>query len=293
MPINSMTGHGRGEASYQGVKVTVELNSVNHRQFDLRLEVPHYLEFVEREARGLVHGCLARGSIACRCHVESNNKIAIHHLVMDNVLAGQYAQAARRAAKKLKVADDLGVNLLMGLPGVVKLVPRYDNCLKLKRAFIDALQVALRGLRAMRAREGTAITAEIRRRTALLETILHKIKCRAPLVRREHEKKLHNLLNSLAGSTAADKKVYREIVMLAERCLFAEEWDRSLTHLMQMRHLLEAKEPVGRTMEFLLQEMVREINTLGSKANDSTISNLVVRYKSELECIREQAQNVE
>jgi len=286
-----MTGHGRGEASFQGVKVVVELHSVNHRQFDLRLDLPHFLSSLETEARRLVHDGVARGSISCRVHVESGGEIALQHLVMDNGLVRRYLRVAREAAKKHGLEDDLGTSALFNLPGVVKLLP-IDAGRRLKGPLEHALRGARRELIAMRAMEGRALAEDIDRRLRLLVRLLEKIERRLPFIRRRYKNKIRELTASCVDNNA-DKKIIREIVLAAERFDVAEELTRSESHLKQFYGLLEKGGPVGRTMDFLIQEMVREINTLGSKANDCAVSNLVIEYKSELECVREQAQNIE
>jgi len=155
-----------------------------------------------------------------------------------------------------------------------------------------ALRLLDRGDRRELGVEGGALGREIHRRLRCLESILGKIALRRPLAAREYKNKIAGLLASLAGG-AGDRKIMRDIVMLAERGDIAEELERSRSHFAQFGGLLAGREPVGRTMDFLVQEMMREINTIGSKSNDCIISGLVVKYKSELECIREQVQNIE
>lgn len=292
MPINSMTGHGRGEASFKDTRVIVELNSVNHRQFDLRLDLPPHLSFLETEIRQMIHAVLARGSVSGRCHVIPGAQISTHQIVIDHDLARQCLQVVRRTARKHRAMDDFGISALFSMPGVVKILPVNRSDVKLKRLVVVACRHALKQLCVMRAVEGRTLEREIRRRTKRLEIMLAKIAHRRPIAARQYKSRIKDLLISAAGN-AGDRKVLREIVVLAERGDIAEELERSQSHLEQMGRLLFLKEPVGRTMDFLIQEMMREINTIGAKSNDCAISNLVVKYKSEIECIREQTQNVE
>ena len=292
MAVNSMTGYGRGEASFKGTKVIVELNSVNHRQFDLRLDLPVYLSFLETDIRRMIHSVLARGSVLCRCHVVPGAQMSTHQVLIDHDLARQCLQIARQIAREHKTTDDFGIRSLFGIPGVIKVLSASRNNAKLKCLAVSACQRALKQLSAMRAIEGRALGRDISRRIQCLEIMTNKIACRRPIAARQYKRKIKDLLLSAAENTG-DKKILRDIVMLAERGDIAEELARSRSHFVQFKQLLAGEAPVGRTMDFLVQEMMREINTIGAKSNDCMISNLVVNYKSELECIREQVQNIE
>lgn len=292
MPINSMTGHGRGEASFKGARVIVEISAVNHRQFDLRLDLPPYLSSLETEIRQMIHAVLARGSVACRCFVIPGAQISTQQIIMDQCLARQCLQMARQIARKHKTANDFGISALFSIPGVIKILPAGGNDAKLKHLVVSAGRHALQQLCAMRKIEGCALEREIRRRVRRLEIMSNQITHRRPVAVRQYKTKIKDLLGS-AAENAGDKKILRDIVVLAERGDIAEELERSRSHFVQFNQLLAGKEPVGRTMDFLVQEMMREINTIGAKSNDCVISGLVVKYKSELECIREQVQNIE
>jgi len=265
---------------------------VNHRQFDLRLEAPPYLSFMETEMRKMIHASLARGSVSGRCYVVPGAQISTHQIMIDHDLARQCLQIARATARKHQAADDFGISSLFSIPGVIKVVPANRNDAKLKHLAVSACRRALNQLSVMRKIEGCALEREIRRRLKCLEIMLNKIADRRPIVRRQYETRIKDLLVS-AAENAGDKKILRDIVLLADRGEIAEELERSRSHFAQFKRLWVVKEPVGRTMDFLVQEMMREINTIGAKSNDCVISNLVVKYKSELECIREQVQNIE
>lgn len=292
MPVRSMTGHGRGDASFKDTRVFVELNSVNHRQFDLRLDWPPYLSFMETEVRNLIHSAIARGSVSGRCHLAPGAQTSAHRMLIDHDLARQCLRMARQIARQHKTADDFGISALFAIPGVVKIIPADKNDAELKTSVVNACRHALQRLGAMRAVEGRALEREIRRRLWRLEIMLAKIAHRRPVAARQYKGKIRDLLISAAAG-AGDRKILREIVMLAERGDIAEELERSRSHFAQFKQLLAGNGPVGRTMDFLIQEMMREINTIGTKANDCAIANLVVKYKAELECIREQVQNIE
>jgi len=287
-----MTGHGRGEASLNGSKVIVELHSVNHRQFDLRLDLPPYLSFLETEIRQMIHARLARGSVACRPHVIPGAQISTHQIAIDHDLARQCLQAVRRMARQHKITDDFGVSALFNVPGVVRILTASGHNAKLKNMVVSACRHALKQLCAMRAIEGRGLEGDLRRKIQQLEIMLHQIAVRRPAAARQYKRRIKDLLVS-AAENAGNKKILHDIVMLAERGDITEELERSRVHLQQFNRLLASNTPVGRTMDFLVQEMMREVNTIGAKSNDCVISNLVVKYKSELECVREQVQNIE
>lgn len=292
MALNSMTGHGRGESSFKGTRVVVELSSVNHRQFDLRLELPPCLAGMETEIRQILHSAIARGSVLCRFHVVPGARISAHQVFIDYGLTRQCLQAAGRMAGKRVMADDFGISALFSIPGVIKIIPAHGQDAEIKRPALGACRSALEKMCAMRATEGLVLGRDIRRRIRRLKLILAKIAHRRPAVVRQYKSRLKTMLCSAAGE-GGNKKLLREIIMVAERGDISEELERSRSHIAQFGQLLAKNEPVGRTMDFLVQEMMREINTTGAKSNDCFISNLVVNYKSELESIREQIQNIE
>lgn len=287
-----MTGHGRGEASFKGSKIIAELNSVNHRQFDLRMDFPPFLSFLETDLRRLLHSRIARGSVSCRLHVVPGEEMSAHQLVVDYGLIRQCQRAARRIAGKDKTAEALGINALFSVPGVIRLIPAESRIAGLKDKVLAGCRHAIMQFNAMREREGALMARDIIRRIRRLEFLLAEIERRRPAVVRQYKARLKSLLASAAGKTG-DRKILREIITLAERGDIAEELERSRSHITQFNGFFTKKEPVGRTMDFLVQEMMREINTIGAKSNDCFISNRVVNYKSELECIREQVQNIE
>ncbi|MDD5482847.1 MAG: YicC family protein [Kiritimatiellae bacterium] len=292
MSINSMTGHGVGEVFFKGARVIMEISSLNHRQFDLRLDLPPCLASLEMEMRRQIHAVLARGSVACRGHVVSGGKISVQRIAFDHGLARQCFQEARRAARQYKAPDDFGVSSLFNIPGVARIIPADGSAVELKKPALRAVRRALRQLRRMRVFEGRALEREMRRRLRALETMLAGIARRRPAAARQYKGRIRTLLTS-AAENAGNKKILRDILALAERGDIAEELERSRSHFAQFKELLAGKCPAGRTLDFLVQELMREINTIGAKSNDCAISNLVVKYKSELESIREQVQNIE
>lgn len=293
MPINSMTGQGRGEAALKGAKVIVEISSVNHRQFDLRLDLPPAFAFIEQEARELIHAVLARGAISCRVHFQPSGEISAHQVIVDENMLASLLNLADGMEKKHAVKNDLGFSALCGVPGVIKVIPAAGNQAVLKTMIKSAVQKAIAAILNMRAVEGQHLAQKIRARVNRLNAIMTEITRLSPKARQQHSLKLYELLKMAAASLPIDKKILREAILAVERGDVSEELERSQSHLKQFAGLLVSHGPVGRTMDFLAQELMREINTVGAKVNDCAISGLVIKYKSELESVREQVQNIE
>ena len=292
MSVKSMTGHGRGESAFEDSKVIVELNSVNHRQFDLRIDLPPLLSDLDEKLRGSIHAAVARGAVTCRCHFMPGASVGANRLAVDYPLAMECMEAARRLSSRCRVKEDFGINSLFAVPGVIRVVPEKAARPGLKEACLAACSRALRSLSSMRAREGKHLARDIARRVSRLEAILEAVARRSPEARQRHKQKISALLRDAAGGRI-DGRILRDILSLAERGEISEEISRSRSHILQLRALLAKSGPAGRTMEFLVQEMMREINTAGSKSSDCFISKQVVEYKAELENIREQVQNIE
>jgi len=292
MSIKSMTGHGRGEAAFKDSKIVVERNSVNPRQFDLRIDLPPFLSECEDDLRRLIHTFVARGAVLCRCHFLPGASVSGHHLAIDYPLAAECLRAARRLATMYRAQDNFGISSLFAIPGVIRVVPTQAVRPGLKKACLIACRCALRSLVAMRAREGNHLACDVDKRLKSLEKILTAVACRVPAVRQRFKFKIKTMLREASGGTMRSK-LLRDILAIAERGDIEEEISRSKSHIDQFRTLLAGTSPAGRTMDFLVQEMMREINTIGSKSNDCFISKQVVHYKTELENIREQVQNIE
>lgn len=293
--IKSMTGYGAASARAEGIRVTVELSAVNRKQLDVVLRLPPQLAAFESRIQKIIQEQVSRGRISGTVQFEAASGGAT--ISIDQKRAEATVENLRRAAKKLNLADDLSASLLLTLPGVLQ----FQGSEKFEAAdaaVFQTLEKALRGalkkLNAMRLREGRALEADFLARLKLLEEMLEKIKERAPQISSNVRKKLFQGLES-AGfqNVAQDERVIREIALFAERSDISEEITRLASHIAQFKKMLRDKEPSGRALDFLAQEFFREINTIGSKANDLKITEQVVAFKTELERIREQIQNVE
>jgi len=294
MAIVSMTGFGRGEASANGVKIVVELSTVNRKQFDCAFSMPRELGSLESKLHALVHAQVTRGYVKGLLTVSSAVEAGAAALIDASAAQAQIA-ALRAAAAKLGLPDDLTASVLLRLPDVLKINALPGDPMELWPLIERAAQSALKSLAAMRRREGLALEKDLRKRFTELEKVSKKIVKLAPGVPKAYKTVLNKRLAELLGPEGAvdPALVAREVAVFADRCDVSEELTRLSSHFVQAQKALDAGEACGRTLDFLCQEMFREINTTGSKANDAEISRLVIEFKAGLEAVREQVQNVE
>ena len=292
MAIKSMTGFGAASACTEQVQVAVELSSVNRKQLDTVVRLPPQLAAFESRVQKIIQEQISRGRISGNVQLEAVNGGATMQINLPR--AEETINKLRRAAKKLKLKDDLSASLLLQMPGLLKMQTTEQNPEEFFQTLEKALLAALKKLNAMRLREGKALETDFLKRLALLEAMLEKIKARTPQIASNYRKKLfHGLENAGLKNVAADERIIREIALFAERSDISEEITRLESHVQQFKKMLRGGDPAGRSLDFLSQELFREINTIGSKANDLKITEQVVAFKTELERIREQIQNVE
>lgn len=292
--IKSMTGYGRGEACSGGMKAEAELSSVNRRQFDLRLNLPDNMYFMEHRLRDLVHSTIKRGYVAGSVKLSYVKGSAPGKVDVNAELAEAYVKTMRRAARKLDLHDDLSAGMLARIQGVVVCRDERDDSEKVWRLVKKAVKTALGNLSEMRGTEGDALRTDINRRIERLRAFLEKVKKLSPGITSRYRTSLKKRLGN-AGIDPRDcpDSVAREIALFAERCDISEETVRLDSHFNHAEKLMNSGKPAGRALDFVCQEMFREINTIGSKANSAAVSGIVIDFKTELECVREQVQNVE
>ncbi len=293
MALKSMTGFGEGSAAGSGIHITVELSSVNRKQLDININLPRNLVTLDAQAQRLIREEFSRGRISGIVRVTTADSAA-GSVTIDEKLAAQYVEGIRKTAKKLKLSDDLGADCIVRLPGVVGVEQDALDADHVSELLDQAMAKALRGLSRLRSSEGKALEQDLRMRTGLLEDEVKVISKLASTVTASYREKLFLRLEE-AGleDLASDDRLVKEVAIFADRCDISEELTRLKSHLVQTRKLFRSKEPVGRTLDFLCQELFREINTVGSKANEVEITRSVVAFKTELERIREQVQNIE
>ena len=291
--MNSMTGYGRGEAARGGAKFTVEISTVNRKQAELSLYLPRELDALESRARDEINAKVSRGRIAARVQwtAKSGDRAQVE---IDRNLAKEYAKEYRKLATDLKLGGEVSLDTILRAPGVLQTSEEELDVESLWMPLRTAVRAALKELLAMRAREGANLKKDLQKRIDALQKSVKAVKRQAPkTVRRHREALLDRLNQSGLDLKLDDERVLKEVALFADRIDITEELTRLESHFGQFADYAKSKGPAGRTLDFLSQEMNREVNTIGSKANDPLISRLVVAMKSELEKFREQVQNVE
>jgi uncharacterized protein (TIGR00255 family) len=290
-----MTGFGRGEACEGAVKAVVELSAVNRKQFDCNFSMPRELASLDSKLQALIHTRVSRGYVKGLVTVTATAEGGGGAATLDVATVAAQIGALRAAAGKLGLADDLTASALLRLPDILR--PRIlpDDPLEVWPLVERAAQAALENLETMRRREGKALEQDLRARFTALEALGQDVAKLAPEVpaayRAVLEKRLAELLGP--GNVVDPALVAREVAVFADRCDVSEELTRLASHFVQVTKVLDAGGACGRTLDFLCQELFREINTTGSKANNAEISRLVIEFKAGLEAAREQVQNIE
>ena len=293
--MKSMTGYGRGEGAQDGFKVTVELSSVNRRQSEIAVYLPRELEPLESRLRDEINRRIARGRLTVKVALHAADGSWTSQVKLNATLAKAYARELNRLARDLKLPDPVTLEVLVRAPGVLQTEEGLSDAAAFWPAVEKALRQALDALIRMREREGAHLSKDLQKRMMLVRRSVERVQKQAPEVLKRYQEQLRERVKNAGLETPAvdDERLLKEIVYFADRSDISEELTRLRSHFEQFADCLKAKEPVGRTLDFLAQEMNREVNTIGSKANDSLISREVVTLKAELEKFREQAQNVE
>lgn len=291
--IKSMTGYGRAESAWAGGAVTVELRAVNHRFCEVVTRLPRTLSGLEDDLKRTVQGRCQRGRIELSVSLTGVTE-GEKALSLDRSLAKQYYHLLRDLQRELRLGGTVDVALLAGFRDIVTVSEQPVVTPRLKQLVKRLAAGALDDLDAMRRREGLALARDTKARLRLVRKEAQAIGIRAPLVVRGYFDRMKERVEKLAGTAPIDQgRLSQELAQYADRCDLTEELTRLNSHLSQFDAALKSRESVGRTMDFLLQEMGREVNTIGSKGNDAEIAAHVVHIKSELEKIREQVQNIE
>lgn len=290
-----MTGHGRGESVQGGFKVTVEVASVNRKQSEIAVHLPREIEALEPRVREEANQRVSRGRLTVKVSTHAAEGAGTGRFRLNVPLAKAYARELGRLSKELKLAGPITLDTLVRAPGVLQTGDDLADCDASWPPVRKALDKALSALVKMREREGAHLAKDLRQRIALIRQSVERVKKQAPEVLTRFREQLRERVRNAGLETPPvdDERLLKEIVFFADRSDISEELTRLESHFQQFEDCLKSPEPVGRTLDFLSQEMGREINTIGAKANDSVISREVVILKSELEKFREQVQNVE
>lgn len=293
--LKSMTGYGRSSNEY----LIVEIQAVNHKYCEIKVSLPPFMTFLENKIKEYVMTKVARGKLYIPVILKNTNTSA-NKFQIDKELAKTYLDSFRELSKSLRLKDDLKLSHLIRIEGIVsnsRVMEQRDN---LWERLQKPLNKALEELVGTRAAEGEKIESEFKTRLKVMEGLVTEIEQRAPQVVLDYREKLQNKLETLQINKEVvdktcldDTRLYQEIAIFADKCDIAEELLRLKSHLQQFGDTITLDKPVGRQLEFLAQELHREINTIGSKTGDLKIIQLVLNAKNELEKIREQIQNVE
>lgn len=290
-----MTGYGRGECSQDGFKITVELSSVNRKQTEISVTLPREMEMLEAQIRDVINRHIARGRLTVRVTLHNSAGTLAARMHLNTELAKAYARELNKLSRQLKLSGGVTLDHLVRAPGVFQTDEQIAGEEDFWPAVEKALKKALDGMLKMREREGEHLRKDVIDRISVMRKAAAQIQKQAPQVAERYREQLIERIRTAGLDAPApdDERLLKEVVYFADRSDITEELTRLQSHFQQFDDCLKSKEPVGRTLDFLAQEMNREINTIGSKANDSLISREVVTLKAELEKFREQAQNVE
>jgi uncharacterized protein (TIGR00255 family) len=291
--IKSMTGYGRGEWQEGERRVEVEVKSFNHRYLDISPHLPRRLNSLEAQVRNLIKQRVSRGRVEVSVQIDDSSLVE-QKLELDIALARDYHLALKTLQKELGILGELRLETLANFRDIFSRKEVETDLEKEWASLQVALEAALRNLEQMRRDEGLALRGDFLGRLRAIEEMTREIEKKAPLALEACRDRLAQRVQELSRGIPVDEvRLAQEVAYLAERSDITEELVRIRSHLNQFREMLDDSEPVGRKLEFLLQEINREANTIGSKASDAGIAQEAMEVKSELEKMREQVQNVE
>lgn len=291
--MHSMTGYGKGVSKRDGKTITIEIKTVNHRFLDCNIKLPRNFLFVEDRVKKAVSSAISRGHVDLYLTYEQSSTDEGAYTV-DMELASNYLTAVRQLENGTGLANDVTLSTLLRVGDIVTRQQSVEDEDLLAEMTLEAASEALGNLKVMREKEGQSQKADIAIKLGTIEACLDRIKEFAPKVVEDYRELLNARIAEVVEPSLVDKqRLATEVALYADHCAIDEEITRLSTHISNMRSLLEATEPVGRKMDFLVQEFNRETNTIGSKANDMRITKEVLAIKNEIEKMREQAANIE
>lgn len=291
--VKSMTGFGKAESGNQDVAITVEVKSVNHRYCDINIKLPRSLAGFENEVKKTVGQLLKRGKVDVYINLDLVGSGALS-ATLNRPLAAAYLAALEQLKNEFSVSGEVSLDWLASQKDLIRIKEAAVDEEALKGILLEAAREALAGLDQMRVAEGAATADDMQSRLRQIGRLIDQVEILAPEVPKEWKVKLEQRLKKFADDIEFDpQRLAQELAIVADRCDVSEEITRFRSHIQQFEELLNCAEPVGRKMDFLVQEMNREANTTGSKSNHAELTRLVVETKAELEKIREQVQNVE
>lgn len=291
--ITSMTGFGRRQGAWSDGTVTVEVRSVNHRFLEPSIRLPKSLSATEDKLKKAVQEHCARGRVELNVLLQGGRG-GVRSLQLDAGLAKQYHEKLRVLKRTLKLGGSIDIGLLAGFRDILVLSDQPPDDPKLAKLVVKLSQQALQDLGKMREKEGVLLSKDLLSRLKRIGELKAQIEERAPAVAEESFSRMKERVQKLLHGDVPDiQRLHQELAIYADRGDITEELVRLDAHMLQFQQTIESTQPVGKTLDFLLQEMGREVNTIGSKAGDTVIAAAVVQMKAELERLREQVQNVE
>jgi uncharacterized protein (TIGR00255 family) len=293
--VRSMTGYGRAEAVLDGQKFSVEVKSLNHRFLEISLRLPAMLSALEMEIKKKIAELLLRGKIDVTIRREAQGDAENGHaLVLNLPLARNYFAVLSQLKQSLNLKDEISLEMIASQKDVFLTAESPQDMASLWKGLMLILDEALAGMMEMRRREGESLSQDLSARLEVMAKRLNEIEEMAPQVVLEYQKRLSERVRELTGGLVVDEtRLSQEVAILAEKSDITEEIVRLRSHLGQFLEMLDGEEAIGRKVDFLIQEMNREVNTIGSKSSDAHISRQVIEMKSELAKLREQVQNLE
>ncbi len=293
--IKSMTGFGRSEYTDGKRNITVEIKSVNHRYSDISIKMPRRYGFAEDKVKNAVKERIRRGKVDVSIMVENLTENDVN-IKLNTMIAKQYYENLLELRKEFGVEGDITLQFLAGLPDVMKAIPDVEDEEEITKAILIPVAEAAANLEKMRAVEGEKLAEDLIAKGRSIHSILDKIAVRAPQVSIDYTARLKERITELIGGSieVPEDRILVEAAIFADKCAIDEEITRLGSHLIQLENIVtKSTQPDGKKLDFLVQEMNREANTIGSKANDITITGYMLEIKSEIEKIREQVQNIE
>ena len=291
--VKSMTGYGRARSTIHGRDITVEIRSVNNRYLDCSIKMPRVYIFAEDAMKALVQKTVSRGKVDVFVTIDTV-EAAGTAVRADAALAGAYLQAIRSLGEQYGLPEDVSALSLARMPDVLTVTRADEDLEAVSGDICSVLEEALSAYQTMRSVEGEKLAADIAGRLDTIEVLTGKVEARSPQTVAEYRRKLMERMNEVLASTTIDEsRILTEAALFADKVAVDEVTVRLRSHLSQLREMLRSDVPVGRKLDFLIQEVNRESNTIGSKCSDLEIARWVVDLKAEVEKIREQVQNIE
>ena len=291
--IKSMTGFGRGHEVLNGRDITVEIRSVNHRYYEFSSKLPRAYTFTEEKLKSLLQGKISRGKVEVAVLVQNVTAVS-EKITANKEVISEYITALREIQGELNLTDDLALSSVLRLPDAFTVVKEEADEEQMWADLKTVTEEALANFIAMRENEGVRMKADISGRLDTIEKNVAFVEERSPVIVENYRKRLYDkMCEVLQGKDVDENRILLEAGIFSEKTAVDEETVRLRSHIAQFREMLESTEPIGRKLDFLVQEMNRETNTIGSKVQDIEVTKVVVEQKAEIEKIREQIQNIE